>query len=374
MEQQADAPIEDVLALHFLRVRLLLVAGVLTLTTFVVVLGIEHGGSDRLYGHLAVGYALVGLLALAAFDRLPFGRRTTDGLPAAFEVLLFVSHLWAGSAVLADYASTADEAFLLMNTLSLMAGAIGLILTASPFARATQLAFLGLFVPSLIATCLRDRWVDGVAVVVFLAMVVGAAIPKINATYRELFDLRQQASTLAERERRRALTDELTGLPNRRGTTERHVEDPAAFEWVLYIDLDRFKAVNDTGGHAVGDAVLIEVAERLVAAAPDGAVVGRMGGDEFVVLIPFGRGDIGDVIGRIECSLGEPIMAGDRPWRIGASIGRAPLRGDRAFETVLQEADEKMFLRKAVRRLEQPATFDAPIGSLGSLDMTGRPG
>ncbi|MEM9133782.1 MAG: GGDEF domain-containing protein [Actinomycetota bacterium] len=373
MAKEPDAPLDELLTLHFVRVRRLLLAGVFTLGSAVTVLGLSHADPRRLLIHLAVCYLCVPVLALAAYGRLLPARRTAEGLPVTFVVMLTLSHLWAGSAVLVDYASAADEAFLLHNTLVLLAGSIGLIMTAGPIARPTQLAFVALFLPTLVVTALQGLWPNALAVVVFLALVVGSAIPKINGTFRELFELRQQAAAMAERERLRALTDDLTALPNRRGTTDRYQRDPGRFAWVLYLDLDRFKEVNDTGGHAVGDQVLIAVARRLVAAAPAGGVVGRMGGDEFVMLLPIGSGDVAELIAVIDRSLSAPIPAGDRSWEIGVSIGRAPLREDRAFEVALQEADEKMFLRKAARRIDQPRTVVSiePIEPSGSVEPSG---
>lgn len=335
-----------------------MVAGVFTLNVGVTGLGAPYGNLERLLAHLAVGCVCLTLLVLAAYGRLLPAWRTADGLPVTFFVLLVVCHTWAGSAVLVDFASTADLEFLLMNTVVLLAGAVGLIMTAAPFALPTRLAFAAMLLPSFIVTAVRGRWVEAVAVLVFLGFIVGRVVPDANATFRELFELRQQAAGIAMRERLRALTDELTSLPNRRGTMEQYLNNTSAFGWVLYLDLDRFKEVNDTGGHAAGDRVLAVVAERLTASVPSGGVVGRMGGDEFVVLLPAEVEGVAEVIGAIGQGLTAPIAAGDRLWNVGVSIGRAPLSPDRSFEQALLEADEKMFLRKAARRLEQRYTAD----------------
>ncbi len=88
--------------------------------------------------------------------------------------------------------------------------------------------------------------------------------------------------------------DFLTNLLNRRGV-ERELErllehlPEGAHASIVYVDLDRFKAINDVFGHAAGDAVVIEVARRLREAAPDDAAVARLGGDEFLVVLPGQR-------------------------------------------------------------------------------------
>lgn len=94
----------------------------------------------------------------------------------------------------------------------------------------------------------------------------------------------------AERERLWAVTDPLTGLHNRRYALPR-LEAMAATDWrgelaVMVVDLDRFKAINDRLGHAAGDSVLTEVAARLADALPAGALLARIGGEEFLVAVP----------------------------------------------------------------------------------------
>ncbi len=121
--------------------------------------------------------------------------------------------------------------------------------------------------------------------------------------------------------------DSLTGLPNRSLLQERLAEargDDATGTALLFLDLDRFKAVNDTMGHAAGDALLIEVAARLVGAAGPDHVVARLGGDEFVVLC---RGLDNDAITglseRVRAAIEAPYEIAGRTCNISASIGIA---------------------------------------------------
>ncbi|MGW4943981.1 diguanylate cyclase domain-containing protein [Actinoplanes sp. NPDC004185] len=137
---------------------------------------------------------------------------------------------------------------------------------------------------------------------------------------------------------RSRLHDALTGLPNRALFMER--AENAVLDWrrrrqtgadgalaALFLDLDGFKPVNDTYGHAVGDELLKQVALRLVDATRPDDYVGRFGGDEFVVLCRGVRtaDDAGAVADRISAYLADPFVIGDRTITIGVSIGIATL-------------------------------------------------
>ncbi len=152
-----------------------------------------------------------------------------------------------------------------------------------------------------------------------------------------------------------ATHDPLTGLANRSlvlsrlagalGTSE---EQPVST--VLFIDLDGFKSINDTLGHAIGDTVLQIVAQRLQRSLRHDDVVGRIGGDEFLVLLS-GRTlpvDLTTLVKRLRQAMAEPIIARGHRIHIDASIGVTPLRhGDsRTPEAVLHDADVAMYRAK----------------------------
>jgi diguanylate cyclase (GGDEF)-like protein len=157
-----------------------------------------------------------------------------------------------------------------------------------------------------------------------------------------------------ERERQ-ALHDMLTGLPNRKLLVqEAQVAIGDAAEVgrrvaLLLLDLDRFKDINDTLGHPVGDSLLELVARRLESTAGPEDVVARLGGDEFAILV----GDLDDadtaldLAALIRSSLGAPFRTGGMSFEIEASIGIAvyPDHG-RDFETLLQRADVAMYVAK----------------------------
>lgn len=160
----------------------------------------------------------------------------------------------------------------------------------------------------------------------------------------------------AERYAFLAAHDSLTGLLDRGGfrdatatlISDASVAEPLAF---LLIDLDRFKEINDTLGHPVGDQVLLEVAARLRATARGNHFIARLGGDEFAIVCP-GIGDEATVLAlglRLVAALAEPIVMGP-PFsaKISGSIGVAfaPLHGA-TFDEVFAHADRAMYAAKA---------------------------
>ncbi|RYE70138.1 MAG: GGDEF and EAL domain-containing protein, partial [Oxalobacteraceae bacterium] len=157
-----------------------------------------------------------------------------------------------------------------------------------------------------------------------------------------------------------ALFDPLTDLPNRELLRDRMhqaihsvIRLENAYLGVLFIDLDRFKKVNDTFGHAAGDAVLVEVAKRLRKCVRESDTVARLGGDEFVVLICNLRDQQETVIvaERILDACQRPIMIGDNVFQISASVGVAawPTDGNTPDE-LIHNADVAMYSSKGEGR------------------------
>jgi diguanylate cyclase (GGDEF)-like protein len=160
---------------------------------------------------------------------------------------------------------------------------------------------------------------------------------------------------LERRLRALALTDNLTGLANRRllfqhidRASQRLSRTPGRLA-LLFIDLDHFKELNDTLGHASGDAVLIEVARRLRTVVRDHDTVARLGGDEFLVLVEDLDGsEQAEVLAdRVIRAVSEPIPCPGGVARIGASIGYAvidqPIKAAQAAEAFVAAADRAMY-------------------------------
>ena len=155
---------------------------------------------------------------------------------------------------------------------------------------------------------------------------------------------------------KQATHDALTGLPNRALLVDRI--DQALFQSrrngrftaVLFVDLDEFKQVNDTHGHAAGDALLRDVADRLVTILRPMDTVARIGGDEFVVLAPDikSRADAVDMSVRLVSELSLRRDSTANPERVAASVGLAiDVGGAGTAESLLHEADTAMYKAKS---------------------------
>ena len=151
-----------------------------------------------------------------------------------------------------------------------------------------------------------------------------------------------------------ALHDGLTGLPNRVNFTERldqavqQAQRHGGRIAVIGIDLDRFKEINDTHGHATGDAVLRQVADRMAGVLQAGELVSRFGGDEFAAFKPFHDDDaLGDFIQRLHACLTTPVELDGLAVFAGASMGVAVFPDDGPTrEQVVNNADLAMYRAK----------------------------
>jgi len=200
----------------------------------------------------------------------------------------------------------------------------------------------------------------------------GAALRQLERLRHRDALLEQENALLTEaveKARRFAYHDELTGLPNRHllldrfnlsvALAERHNQHVA----LLFLDLDRFKHVNDTLGHSVGDKLLRQVAERLVACIRASDTACRYGGDEFVVLLSELDAKDGAVVvaDNIRARLAAPYLIDGAQIAVATSLGMALYRVDaQAFGDLLQLADRAMYRDKA-RRPATPSISDSAL-------------
>ena len=186
-----------------------------------------------------------------------------------------------------------------------------------------------------------DRFVTLTSSAVLFALMLGRVIGLVRTVEhgRELLHLE-------------ARHDPLTGLANRTQFTERTtlaLGGGQSSVAVLLVDLDDFKAVNDSMGHEAGDNVLIEIAERVQRCVRDTDVVARLGGDEFAVLITkmIDRQDAASTASRIIRALSEPISILNRQVRVGASVGVAVRSKEHCdVQSLLRGADVAMYVAK----------------------------
>lgn len=146
---------------------------------------------------------------------------------------------------------------------------------------------------------------------------------------------------------RSARQDPLTGLANRGHLMTAGRAALAGGGAVLFIDVDRFKEVNDRGGHAAGDQLLVRLADRLrdiVEESAPRAVVGRLGGDEFAAVLPGVDREVAAAIGeRLTAVLVDETEVGRRHVRVSASVGLAMAAPGAALDDVLLDADRAMY-------------------------------
>jgi diguanylate cyclase (GGDEF)-like protein len=189
---------------------------------------------------------------------------------------------------------------------------------------------------------------EGLFILVAVGSVLGLAV-------KDAHGRRQRQALLEERNQdleRISRVDQLTSLPNRLGLQKfsqqaiERARRQGSELMVAFLDVDRFKTINDSLGHAAGDALLVEVARRLRDAVSSTDTVARLGGDEFVVVSENLNDDIdaGHLADRLHRSLAPPMQLNGRQLAVSASIGVSvyPADGDQ-INTLMRQADMAMY-------------------------------
>jgi diguanylate cyclase (GGDEF)-like protein len=176
---------------------------------------------------------------------------------------------------------------------------------------------------------------------------------------------------LLEQISHQATHDGLTGLPNRLLLKDRaeqaaaRAREHGTTTALLYVDLDGFKGVNDSFGHAAGDELLTEVAARLASVIRPSDVVARLGGDEFAVLLAdvTGGAIVDGVTKRIRAEIERPYRINGRELVISASIGRSIMEPGDDYESLLRRGDTAMYEAKRARRARPAVPYTSPAGA-----------
>jgi diguanylate cyclase (GGDEF)-like protein len=224
---------------------------------------------------------------------------------------------------------------------------------------------------SLVGPSLRvPAGVLGVLFTVLLGALVGTLstsrdralvrVTKATADLRADIDRRELVEArLREREaqlNRMALTDSLTGLANHRAFMDqldrahaRALRHGTGLQ-VMFGDVNRFKTINDTYGHAVGDSILCQVADRLRNHFRAEDTIGRLGGDEFAILCENVTSDSEGIVGRLGELLAIPYTVDDQLIAGSVSVGLATPRAGESSAQLLDRADCTMYQAKAAHR------------------------
>ena len=179
-------------------------------------------------------------------------------------------------------------------------------------------------------------------------------ITELHATQRKLEDAINNLSVTA-------MTDPLTGISNR-NQFEKDIKNEVELRsmanepfTLMFLDLDGFKIINDTAGHHVGDEILCYCARRLESLIRTDAKIARIGGDEFVVILPnIDENDASDTVERLVAAFDTPINIRGSRWRVGCSVGAAvfPKHGKTGAE-LIRNADFAMYEAKKNKNSSQ---------------------
>lgn len=195
-----------------------------------------------------------------------------------------------------------------------------------------------------------------------------------SAAMEELRRLNLRLNGARREAEEQAFTDKLTGLKNRRALEAllRRVTETGQDFALAHLDLDHFKAANDTFGHAAGDLVLQTVAKRLEASTRERDTAIRLGGDEFMLVLPDQAGpeSIADLADRLIRAIERPVPFGDRAVRVSASIGASLSTAYETTDTarMMRDADTALYAAKAAGR----GVFRLYTPDLGSMGAGGK--
>jgi diguanylate cyclase (GGDEF)-like protein len=309
---------------------------------------------------------LLSLLRILMFQQFDKQRdRLVDSIWAQRAVLTSIASgiTWGvGGYLLFPEQSPVHQVFLAFMISGICAGAIT---TLSAMTAAVRGFVIFAITPLIVKFNLIDSQFSvamTVMSILFVTMILVSA-KRLNKTIRQSLEFRYQRELAEQTIRYQAQFDDLTNLPNRRlflamlrqemAKAERHHR----FGAVFFIDLDRFKSVNDSLGHAVGDELLVRVARKITARLRQEDTLARLGGDEFVVLLPEVGNDpesagahASTIADEMRKMFTDPFMIHGHDIHLTISIGIAVFPGNVIAEDLLKYADVAMYRVKSEGR------------------------
>jgi len=208
------------------------------------------------------------------------------------------------------------------------------------------------------------------SIIQFLLTMIVTAIAVLSVSFRLKY--RSEYSREIDRLYKLAYQDELTGLSNRRDILmqlEIAINNRTT-GWVLMLDLDRFKQVNDRHGHEIGDKILKLAADRLSHTLPDNSRLARLGGDEFLVLADDFQ-ELNKLVEDIKLSIATPFLVNGSCICIGVSVGAVRLpKTSCNVGDLLRRADTAMYQDKSMRKKKNNLQWQVPHEGPGLTDCT----
>ncbi|HEY0324792.1 MAG TPA: GGDEF domain-containing protein [Allosphingosinicella sp.] len=305
-------------------------------------------GSPILYAWAALEIVLA---AVRLIVLISCRRAVAEGRDGPVDVYILLSLLWGAGLGLGTFAATmsGDPLAALIASVSsaAMLGGLAFRYFAAPRLACAMLVVATL--PGAVACILSGEpvlLVVGLQIPLYVVVMTRAAWWMNRILVKALCSERENAH--------RAQHDALTGLMNRSGLADAvAAAEPDVRLGCLFLDLDGFKRVNDTMGHAAGDELLAMVAERLRGTLQPGDIIARIGGDEFLLVAPIATSAHARLRGEamIAAVAGLPYVIGAHGVLIGASVGAALQgEGERNLDEMIAAADEALYRAKSAER------------------------
>ncbi|NQX93468.1 MAG: EAL domain-containing protein [Erythrobacter sp.] len=341
---------------------------------FGAIAGVTSTGIAALVADFPAFWIAFTLLAVVALARVTLAysvsiettTSSTTRLEFVYEVGAFTYAILLGSAAALTLISDAGTEVSLMMVANALCYGVGVCArnAGRPTIAMGQLALVSLPVAAALVTMGTLVSITFACTIVFLNAGMTSISNNIAKVLRDSIASAERSSQLAEEMQVLARTDVVTQLANRAGLNHAMVETMMTISEeerraLFWIDLDRFKEVNDLLGHPVGDRVLIEVARRLQNLCPEGGSVSRFGGDEFVIFCEASdRKDAERISSEIHAEIMRAITVDGDRLEVRASVGVALLPDDAGdADTLMQRADLALYHAKVGGRA-QTCFFD----------------